>query len=248
MDERNQNLLYKQYVRREEQTFHEPMDDEQVFYSAVRSGNTALINELLQEHNLSKKKALGTLSDSPLQNKKYHFAISAALVARHCMEGGMLREDAFLLSDYYIHQADCLQEESAIDPLLHKMFVDYTKRMQSLVTSPYRSKEISRCIDYIYEHLHERLTTQALADYIGFERSYLSRLFKQQTGESVSAYILARKLETAQRMLLYSEYEIAMIAQILAFPSQSYFTTVFKRHYGETPKQYRNRHYKQVYG
>lgn len=248
MEITNKKLLYKQYLRREHQTFHESSDQEQIFYAAVRSGNLPFVKQLLAQHNLSQKTKLGTLSDSPLQSQKYHFAISAALVARHCIEGGMSREDAFLLSDYYIHKADQLLSKESLDALLYDMFLHYTQKMQQATSSNTLSKEVDCCINYIYEHLHERLTTDRLAKHIGFDRSHLSRTFKAQTGQCLSTYILNKKLETAQNMLLYSKYDIAMIAQILAFSSQSYFTSCFKKKYGQTPKHFRNDHHHKIYG
>lgn len=248
LDNLERKLLYKQFIRREDQHFHETSDSEQRFYVAVKSGNIAFVDQLLKDHSLNKKENLGILSDSPLQNKKYHFVISAALVARHCIEGGMSREDAFLLSDLYIREVDALSSAVEIDMLLRKMFLTYTEKMRSISSKSPISKEVNLCISYIYEHLHERITTQTLAQYIGFDRSYLSRIFKAQIGECLNSYIIHKKLETARNMLLYSDYEISMISQIFAFSSQSYFTSVFKKYYGETPTYYRDQHYQKVYG
>jgi len=247
-ENRKRQYTLKQNINREDQSFHEKADSEQQFYAAVRTGNVSLVEKLLYHHGLCEKKELGVLSDSPIQNIKYHFAISTALVARHCIEGGMIREEAFSLSDAYIYEADQLLNAEQIDRLLYKMFLDYTNRMKHCLNKEILSKEISRCMDYIYEHLHERITTEELARAVGFERSYLSRLFKKQTGESLATYIMNKKLEAAKNMLLYSEYDIAMITQLLAFSSQSYLTTAFKKRYGLTPKQYRDQYDKKVYG
>lgn len=68
-----QELLYQQYVRRELETYRAPYDPELEFYSYVRQGNTEKVKELCRE-SFQEKKGLGILSDSPLQNLKYHFA------------------------------------------------------------------------------------------------------------------------------------------------------------------------------
>ena len=73
-----QELLYQQYVRRELETYRAPYDPEAEFYSYVRQGNTEKIKELCHE-SFQEKKGLGVLSDSPLQNLKYHFTITAAM-------------------------------------------------------------------------------------------------------------------------------------------------------------------------
>ena len=58
-----------------------------------------------------------------------------------------------------------------------------------------------------------------LSDLTHLSPDYLSRLFKRETGQSVSEYIRAQKIMTAQNMLIYSDYSPGQIAQFLAFNS-----------------------------
>lgn len=60
----------------------------------------------------------------------------------------------------------------------------------------------------------------------------------------VSSYIQSKKIETAQNMLCHSDYAISVISTTLAFPSQSYFTSVFREKTGTTPTQYRAEHFR----
>lgn len=110
-----QELLYQQYVRRELETYRAPYDPEPEFYSYVRQGNTEKVKELCHE-SFQEKKGLGVLSDSPLQNLKYHFTITAAMLARYCIEGGMEVTEAYDLSDYYIHKADQMKSKKKFPP------------------------------------------------------------------------------------------------------------------------------------
>ena len=80
----------------------------------------------------------------------------------------------------------------------------------------------------------------------GLNESYLSRLFKKETGLTVTDYILRKKIETAENMLKFSEYSPSQIAFMLGFPSQSYFTAAFKKISGTTPKKYRDGHFRKV--
>lgn len=70
--------------------------------------------------------------------------------------------------------------------------------------------------------------------------SYLSRLFKKETGDSVSAYIREQKIEMAKNLLHYSEYSMIDIANRLSFSSQSHFIQQFRDLVGMTPKKYRD--------
>lgn len=231
-------LFYREYIQRENDLLRAPYNPELEFYTAIQSGNIRKVQHLCQEP-LSEKSGLGTLSQTPLQNIKFHFVITTALIARYCIEGGMELSVAYNLSDFYILKADScnsIQEISALHPA---MCLDYTKRMKALRKQKITSKPIAECIDYIYDHLHTRITIDALAEHVNLSNSYLSRLFKKETGLSVSKYISTKKIETAQNMLIYSDYSLAEISSTLAFPTQSYFTETFRKQTGFTPSQYR---------
>lgn len=73
--------------------------------------------------------------------------------------------------------------------------------------------------------------------------SYLSRLFKKETGDSVSAYIRKQKIEKARNLLRYSDYSVIEIANRLSFSSQSHFIQQFREIVGMTPKKYRDINY-----
>jgi len=238
-------LFYKEFVRRESNIFRAPYNPELEFYSVIKSGNVAKTRELCRE-SLLDKPGLGALSEDYLQNIKYHFAITAALVARYCIEGGMELAVSFGLSDFYIQKADKCKTPQEVADLHPVMCLDYARRMRNLRKNRVCSRHVASCIDYIYDHLHTRITVEFLAGFVGLSPSYLSRLFKKETGYSVSEYIQARKIDTAKNMLVYSDHSPSQIASILAFPSQSYFTEVFRKRTGMTPLRYRAQHFRMI--
>lgn len=228
---------HKEFLMRENDTTHAPYGPEFDFYTAVKAGDIEKVMGL-SENAFKDKIGLGQLSDSPIRNIRYHFIITVAMIARYCIEGGMEHEAAYRLSDFYIQQADLCTEINQISILHNVMTMDYTKRMKALKIDKIFSKPIVQCVEYIYKNLNLRITVAMLAEYIGLHPSYLSKLFKAETGSSISMYIQARKIDTAQNMLKYSAYSPVQVASILAFPTQSYFIEVFKRRVGMTPKKY----------
>ena len=68
----------------------------------------------------------------------------------------------------------------------------------------------------------------------------MSRLFKKETGDSVSAYIRRQKIDMAKNLLRYSDYSMIDIANRLSFSSQSHFIQQFRDIVGMTPKKYRD--------
>ena len=238
----NEKILYKEFVDREYEIPRAPYIPELEFYSAVRSGDTKKVL-VLCEKPLSEKEGLGTLSQDMLQNMKYHFVISAALITRYCIEGGMDVGTAFNLSDYYILSADQCFSIKELNSLHSSMCRDYTERMRTLNSPRGYSKPVALCIAYIYGNLHTRINLHALAEHAGLSVSYLSRLFKSETGMSVTEYIQYKKIETSKNMLRYSDYTVSEIAAVLAFPSHSYFTEIFRKRTGMTPLKYRAANY-----
>ena len=234
----DKELFYQEYVKREEDVLRAPYNPELEFYSHVKSGDMQWVKEATKEP-LHLKKGLGRLSENPLRSLKYHFVVTAGLVARYCIDGGMSIDESYAISDLYINQADKCINPAELSSLHKTMCLEYTRRMRELRSSKICSKPIVDCINYIYANLHTRITAKQLADYVQLDPSYLSRLFKKETGSCLSEYINTRKLETACQMLQYSNYSPAKISATLAYPSQSYFTECFKNHTGMTPIKYR---------
>lgn len=235
---------HNELEEREISNFHRPMEDEYAFYSAVRSGDLDAVQQNLALGHFSNPKGMGILSKNPLINIKYHFVVTTALITRYCVEGGMELEQAYRLSDFYILKMDSCTSEEAIAELHRKMVLDFTKKMYLLKKNAVISKPITLCIDYIYNHIHEKITVDILSEYVNLSNGYLSRLFKTEMGISISEYIREKKIENAQNLLKYSNYNLAEISNYLAFSSESHFIHVFEEIVGLTPKKYRDAYYR----
>ena len=152
-------------------------------------------------------------------------------------------EQAFRLSDFYIQKLDGIHTVEEVQSLHDEMVMDYTEKMRRYFKDNTYSKHINASKEYIYSHIKERITIEDLADSLGVSASYLSRLFKKETGISVSAYIRRQKIEMAKNLLQYSDYPIIEIANRLSFSSQSHFIQQFREVTGMTPGKYRDEHY-----
>ena len=139
---------------------------------------------------------------------------------------------------------DKCQTLDEISELHDVMCIDICKQMHILRKSQILSKPIVLCIDYIYSHIHNRITVKELADYLGLSESYLSKLFHKEMGLSISQYILNLKIEKAKNLLQYSEYNVVDIANYLSFSSQSHFIQVFQKFTGMTPHKYRTKNFR----
>ncbi|MDO5520854.1 MAG: helix-turn-helix domain-containing protein [bacterium] len=235
---------YKELMANEASANHRPMEDEYSFYHAVKTGDIKFVKKNLEERAFSNLDDMGILSMNPLTNMKYHFVITVAMITRHCVEGGLELEQSYRLSDFYILKMDSCDSVEEITKLHDIMVLDYTEKMQQFKKNAILSKPITLCIDYIYNHLHDRITVKDLALYTDLSESYLSRLFKKELNISISDYIREKKIETAQNLLMYSNYSFIDISNYLAFSSQSHFIQTFVKQVGTTPKKYRDQYYR----
>lgn len=219
---------------------HRQPTEEFLFYQAVTSGDLEIVKENCDKERFLDSQGVGVLSRNPVTNIKYHFVITTAMITRLCKQKGMELEQAFRMSDYYIQRLDDIHTVQGVRNLHDEMVLDFTEKMRRICRSDKKSRYISACMEYIYSHLKERITIEDLAEELGVSASYLSRLFKKETGDSVSAYIRCQKIEMAKNLLQYSDYSIIDIANRLSFSSQSHFIQQFREYVGITPKKYRD--------
>lgn len=241
MDNLTKDLTYTEFYMRENELAHAPVETEMNFYECVKRGDIDAVNKAFTPLG---GEGYGILSEDSLRNLKYHLVITIAFITRFCVEGGMERETAYNLSDLYIRRTDKARTADEVHELHRKAAADFTKRMSKIKTENVYSKPVIQCFEYVYNHLNEKITLEDIADELGLSSPYLSKLFHKETGTTLSRYINKKRIETAGRMLLYSDYEAADIANFLAFSSHSHFIQAFKKETGYTPKEYRDKYYR----
>ena len=95
---------------------------------------------------------------------------------------------------------------------------------------------------YIDQHLAEPISLAELAEQVYLNPVYLSRAYKQITGQNISKYIADRRLEKARSLLTNSTARISEIAGQIGYESPAHFSRTFKKSTGMTPQEYRDRY------
>lgn len=106
---------------------------------------------------------------------------------------------------------------------------------QAREASALPSWRLSRAIEYVDAHLSESIGLADIANSTGLTRMHFASQFRRATGMRPHEYLLRRRIEHAQHLLLASKHNVLDVALSCGFRSQAHFTTVFKRLVGETP-------------
>ena len=104
-----------------------------------------------------------------------------------------------------------------------------------------KDERIMRLIEYISEHIDEPITVGQLADMICLTESHLVKAFRKGLNITPLQYIIRRKVQHAQTLLLETTKTVGEIAQMVGMTDASYFIRLFKKNIGYTPQEYRDR-------
>lgn len=93
---------------------------------------------------------------------------------------------------------------------------------------------------FLEEHCAEKLTLESVAEHFFLNKHYLARLFKEQYGISVNSYLTQVRITRAKQMLRFTDRTIAAIGAECGLEDANYFSRIFKKVEGVTPRQYRD--------
>lgn len=127
---------------------------------------------------------------------------------------------------------------------------DYVIRQVQRVITESRSerenrerKPVLEAIAYMKEHFTEKITLEDVAATIGFNANYFSELFKKETGENFSNYLLGIRMEKAKQMLRDTKIPVYEIGESVGYKDAKYFSQQFMKVVGVKPAEYRKLYY-----
>lgn len=113
---------------------------------------------------------------------------------------------------------------------------------KSFISNPLTMhREIETVKEYIHNHYSEELGAQQLADMVYLAPSYLSSLFKKETGQNLSKYIKQYRMEKAKELLTDTNMKIVNISEKTGYPNVSYFCQSFREYFGVSPQKFRDK-------
>lgn len=98
---------------------------------------------------------------------------------------------------------------------------------------------VERVTSYIQLHLTKEMTREEIAGHVYLSPDHLTRIFKKETGMSVSEYLLQERLKLAKHLLAKTDMPVSAIAAHIGYSNFSHFSKMFKKHTGLNPLDYR---------
>ena len=108
-----------------------------------------------------------------------------------------------------------------------------------LTTEESYRQRIEFVMQYIGDNLDKEIEMSTLSTISGVSSFHLHRIIKAYTGESIGAFIVRTRVETAAKLLLYSNMAISDIAYRVGYNVPTSLSKAFVKHYGISPTQYR---------
>lgn len=99
---------------------------------------------------------------------------------------------------------------------------------------------VEKVKQYIQTHISENITVDDLAGLVYLSADHLRRVFKKQEDITIVDYIIKKRLELAKTLLEQDKLTITMISAKVGYNNYSYFTKMFKKMYGMTPREYQH--------
>ena len=144
-------------------------------------------------------------------------------------------EEAMDDIDYYMKCLDAGSVMSSIKILLNSLWENDSENNADSAGS-----QVEQIRQYILTSYHENITLTALASAYHMDASYLSRMFSQTYGETIIAYLTRVRMEQAIRLMGDEEKKLETISFLVGYDDYNYFSRVFRKKSGVSPREYRN--------
>lgn len=174
----------------------------------------------------------------PVRNIKNYSIICNTIMRKAAEQGGVHPVYLDSASAEFARKIEMLSDQNAGQELMIEMVHAYCRLVRKHSTQRY-SPIVQKAVAYIEADLAGDLSLRALAAAQNVNASYLSALFRKETGKTVTEYVNEKRMESAARLLRTTRLQVQTIAQHCGMSDVNYFSKIFKKHHGMTPKQFR---------
>lgn len=236
---KNQNeLFYSLYgiKQSENLNYKYPIEAEKLLQHYISKGDKAASQKVLND-------ILGHIffcSGGNFEVIKARVTELIVLLSRAAIEGGAGVAEVFGMNYDYLNDIHNFNTLDELNHWLAKALIRFTNIVFNVAEGKH-SEIIKRVMDYIRGNYMKKLSLNDISNYVNFSVSYLSRIFKEETGENLSAFINRIRVENSKMLLLNNEIPLIEVSYLCGFDDQSYYSKVFKKITGVTPGKFREK-------
>jgi len=152
------------------------------------------------------------------------------------LEDQMPGKEVSLIAQQYLEN---LSSISCYDELENSLFeiIEGLNHWFSLSNETVTEQSIHWAASYIRQNYYENITLEQMAGKLFLSSSYFSRLFKKHLGEGFAFFVTRIRMEHAQNLLVTGKLPVAQVGKQVGYYDPSYFSTVYKKHFGISPQQ-----------
>ncbi|MBR3809793.1 MAG: AraC family transcriptional regulator [Clostridia bacterium] len=208
---------------------------ENEFLFAVTQGNYPKAKHLISQVNSIQ---FDQRNMDPVRDMKNYCIIINTLFRKSVERGGVHPIHIDSVSSEFAKKIELRSSIEDIQKLIYEMVKVYCQLVNKYSVKDY-SPTVQKVIVMIESNLASDLTLSELATTLNINASYLSTVFKKETGKTVTGYVNEKRIELAQELLKTTNLQIQTIAQYCGIVDVHYFTRLFKKITGVSPKQFR---------
>ncbi len=213
-----------------------PIQEELLLQRYIEQGNKEAAQKVLNE-------ILGHIllcSGGSMDVIKSRVTELIVLLSRAAIAGGAGTSEIFGLNDDYLSEIRQFKSMDELNTWLAKVLVRFTNRVFTQQGGRHEDI-IKKVYEYIRKNYMLKISLNGISEDVNLSVSYLSKIFKEETGKSISETINTVRIENAKLLLLNNNIALIEVSFLAGFEDQSYFTKVFKRNTGITPGKFREK-------
>lgn len=210
--------------------------NEKILMDVITKGARATAEKLLNEVggllNIPER-----TPENPLRSTKNLLIVLNTLCRIAAEKGGLTPVHVHVISEKFAIMIERASSSSTIKKLFQHIIFEYCDAVIEYSMQGY-SPSVKKVADHIMLNLELPLTLNELSTVVSVSPSHLSRIFKSETGMSMTDYINLKRIEESKPYLLRGNLPITEIALMVGFNDLNYFGRVFKKIMGVKPSEY----------
>lgn len=181
-----------------------------------------------------------TLTSNKLNGLKNYFISLSTLITRHLLEKGLTPTQALAFNKTSCTLINTKLTEDNAAVIAKELIELFVYILEEKEVPTFGHETVNGVIQFVDNKVESPISVEDIAKNFKVSTSHLSRIFRQHVGVTLVEYINIKKVEEAQYYLRFTSKQISAISSQFYFCNQSYFTRIFKKYVGETPRRFRS--------